>query len=165
MSRQQRIDANRMNRESDATTRWQDVRYVGFLVAIVVIVAVVWRVFQGDVQFCRSVFHDLVAAKLSVARHIDWEHLQAMEQSIGKDYAAFTTDKEREIYREGFIRGVAQGFQSSGARAKDFTNWRVHGHTPEQITIAADYPKKQQTLLLVMSASGPKKLVGIQWLQ
>ena len=149
---------------NNSHSRWPELKYVGVLVAIVATFALVWRGSHRDVDFCRTALRELVRGKLSAASRVDWERLQALGVPVGETYAQLAKPEEQEAYRKGFLMGFAKGFQSSGARPGEFVNWRVHARTGETVTVAADYRKTRDTLLLTIPASGPKKLVGIQWL-
>ena len=135
------------------------------VVALAVAAAVLWgpRLWHNDVQVCQRVFAGLVRGDEGIHDAIDWEHLSAMGVEAGKTFAALPNDWERTRYKQMFIAGFAKGFAENGAKASDFTGWRVRERNGEQTLVAADYASKGKTLLLGLSHAGGGKLTSIQW--
>ena len=118
---------------------------------------------KQDVVFCRKVFTGLARGKPSVQRQIDWEHLKAMDVDVGSTYQSLPTDLDRAKYREKFVRAFSTAFKFSGSLSAHFVNWRIEERLRDTVIVAADFPRRRQTLLLVIPASGKKQLVGVRW--
>jgi hypothetical protein len=117
-----------------------------------------------DVALCRRIFAQLAGGRLSVAPHVNWGALKALEVDVGATYKALKESADQGSYRHAFIIGFGQGFRGAGSRPSQFVNWRVVARDGQQVTVAADFPKHRKTLLLVLSGSGKRQLEAIQWL-
>ena len=150
----------------DQRTRWQDVRYIGLLVAIVAGVLLLLQMrHPGDVELCRQTFRGLATGDMAVRDRIDWDHLTALGISVYEKYVDLPSPQDREAFQKTFIIAFSKGFGGVGATVRDFGNWRVHARTAEAVTIAVDHRKQRKTLLMVVPASGEGKLVGLQWVE
>ncbi|MBI3319008.1 MAG: hypothetical protein HYZ89_00245 [Candidatus Omnitrophica bacterium] len=137
--------------------------YAALTLGAIAVVAVVMRLNQGEVGFCREAFQNLVNGNQAAQRQIDWERLTAVGADVGKAYTQLSNDQARAQYRKAFVNNFAIGFQRAEGSLGSFRNWRVHGRDGERVVVAADYEAKHKTLLLSIPASGQRKLEAIQW--
>ena len=140
-----------------------DPRMAAVVIAVVAVGAGVARSRMSDVEVCRRLFQDLAIGSSSVERRIDWERLTALNADIGSIYRGLPNEQERRRYQQAFVANFSKSFQQTGARPEQFVRWRAEGRTPEQVVVAADYPQKNQALLLTVPARGKKRLQAIQW--
>ena len=140
-----------------------DVRMAAVILTVVAAGAGLWRSRVSDIDRCQGVFQRLVAGSFSAQSRIHREHLTALDVDVGATYRGLPNERERRGYREAFIANFSKGFERTEARAGQFVRWRVAQRTPEAVTVAADYPAKKMTLLLIVPAHGKKRLQGIQW--
>ena len=138
--------------------------YAAGVVAIALLIMLVLKSTSQEVDFCRRIFKGFVKGNVTIEKQIDWEHLQAVGTDVGKEYRLFRLEKDRVDYKNNFILAFAQAFRLSGGSFNSFVKWRVIDRKPEVITVAADYPLKDKTLLFDISASGKeRKLLGLRW--
>ena len=140
-----------------------DLKMAAGMIAVVAIAAGLWQGRTSDVEACRQAFRGLAAGAPSAQGRLDWERLTALGVDVGATYRGLPSDQERRRYREAFVANFSKGFQQTGATAEQFVRWRVEERTPETVTVAADYPAKQQTLRLGVSARGKKRVQAIAW--
>lgn len=117
----------------------------------------------AEIDFCRDVLTDLLHGDSSVVPRIDWEHFDALGVNVGRNYARLPDDQERAKYQKAFLSATALGFQVSRLTADAFINWRVHDRREGAVTVAADFPYRQRTLLFVLSATGQRRLEAMRW--
>lgn len=139
------------------------IRYAALTLAAVAVAAVVMRLTQNEVGFCRAVFRNLVNDRQAAQRQIDWERLKAVGVDVGKTYTELPDDQARAQYRKAFIDNFAMGFRQSEGTLEAFRNWRVQARDGERVVVATDYEAKRKTLLLSVPASGQRKLQELQW--
>ena len=139
---------------------------VGSVVLVLCVLAVgafVVRLRGSDVDFCRTLLHALATGQPGSARHIDWNHLQALQTNVGQTYAALPSEQERANYRRAFVQYFAEGFQAGGVSVDTFTHWRIHAREAGQVVVAVDNAAGTRTLLMRVTATGAQKLTGLQW--
>ena len=145
-----------------AATRLMDWKTAALTVAVVAGAAGLLHHRLSDVELGRRTFEALAAGASSAQSRVDWDHLTALGVDVGAAYRALGS-QDRRAYREAFVTNFARGFQSTGATARAFVHWRVEQRTPHQVVVAAEYPAKRRTLLVLLPAAGPKRVVGIGW--
>ena len=139
------------------------VGYAAVMLGAVAVVAVVMRLTQGEVGFCRETLGNLVNDRQSAQRQIDWEHLQAVGLDVGKTYTQLPDEPARAQYRKAFVDNFAMGFRRVEGNLAAFRNWRVQTRDGSRIVVAAEYEAKHKTLLFSLPAVGDKKIEAIQW--
>ena len=135
---------------------------LGFTLAVFGIL-LLWWINQSDVNFCRSVFSGLIRGSRSVEKSIAWEDFQALGMNVAVTYAQLPNDKERQNYREAFIKGSARGFRNAQLHIKEFIRWRIYDNDDEKVVIAADYLRYNKVILFTVSKAPARKLVSVQW--
>lgn len=155
-----------------------NLRYLIGVVAVVGLIVLLLRNPQEDtVRWTRRTFEALASGRASVQPRIAWEALQAVGVDVGATYTKLPNAREQAQYRQAFLRELAAGFRQAGARPEAFVNWRIAEKSAEaaemsaegaeksgrMTVVAADYPDKQKTLLITLTAGKPRQVVGIQW--
>ncbi|MDD2679222.1 MAG: hypothetical protein PHO03_00250 [Candidatus Omnitrophica bacterium] len=130
---------------------------------VIVFLIFIFQIRTGDVNFCRAIFKDLAGGRYGVQKYIDWEHFQGLDIDVAATYNSFATQKEKTGYKKAFIQSFSRGFKNAGGRYKAFVNWRIYSKAGNQITVAADYQGRNQTLLFTLPSAGKKKLIALQW--
>jgi hypothetical protein len=119
---------------------------------------------SSDIDFCRNVFNDLINARGSAEKFIDWENFKAFNIDSGTIYQ-LTDRAEKEDYKTGFILGFAAGFKRVGGKLSDYTHWRIYNKEEQKVIVAADVLVKKQTLFFTLSKKGKRKLIGLEYVQ
>ena len=128
------------------------------LEAVVLVGAVIWSLMGQDVRLCKRVFAGLVQGDQSVRKHIDWEHLKALDVDVGTDYTKLPSADEQAAYQQGFVRSFSEGFVRSKADPAGFAGWRAQSDG----TVTVEYPAKSKTVVFQLSENG-KQVAGLAW--
>ena len=128
------------------------------LAALVLVGAVIWSLMGQDVRLCKRVFAGLVQGDQSVRKHIDWEHLKALDVDVGTDYTKLPSADEQAAYQQGFVRSFSEGFVRSKADPAGFAGWRAQSDG----TVTVEYPAKRKTVVFQLSENG-KQVSGLAW--
>lgn len=140
--------------------------YALLVLVIAAALALVVKIKNTDIDFCRSVFNGLAQGKVSVERFIDWQNLKALDKDIGADYRGLPDENQRLAYRRAFIRSFAMGFRQGGARPGNFTHWRPYSRDSNKIIVAADHLGRDRTviktILFTVSLYPERKLISLQ---
>lgn len=127
--------------------------------AVVAVVVLLVRFMNRDIALCRATLTGLANGQSSVQRHIDWEHLKALDVDVGLTYTQLPKN-EKAGYRQAFISYFAKGFRYVAGDTQAFTNWRMQ---PDG-SIAVDYSAKQRTLVFHVTDSWlHRRVQAIQW--
>ncbi len=137
---------------------------LGAVAVVIIVYAVSFVHFGGAHKSYRDIFRMLTQGDPQVVKHIDWEHLKALTIDVGKTYTAFKDEKSKSVYEKVFVSYFSQAFAQTGATANDFTGWNVRRQEDSKTVVAAEYGKKNKTLLLEYTGSaGDWKLSSLQW--
>ncbi|MCG8432068.1 MAG: hypothetical protein MJA29_12965 [Candidatus Omnitrophica bacterium] len=119
---------------------------------------------KSDTGFARHVVKGLVSGKVETRKFVDWERANFFGYDVGAQYRQQEDKNARWTYTHAFIRNLAVSFRQQGGSAGDFIKWRIHMRADEETVVAADYPKKNQVLLVHLGrASGKRKLRAVAW--
>lgn len=134
------------------------------LIALLVVAAVKFsgQLVRLDAGRGQALIGALVKGQSSAQRQIAWDKLQAFGYDVGSAYRQLP-EKERSGYRAAFIQQFGKGFAEAGGTVKAFGGWRVERRSKDEVVIAADYPSKHQTLIMIFSGRGRKKLARMEW--
>jgi hypothetical protein len=137
---------------------------VAFLILLVAVAFVYSPTPKTDLDFARMVFKGLIAGDVSVADDIDWSSVELMGYNVAAQYSTYSEAEARKAYAEALIRNLSNSFAQTGGKIADFTNWREHKVKDNSVILAADYEKKDATMLLrVVRVDGERKLNGLRW--
>lgn len=136
--------------------------YGGVVLAVVLGVAALMQLRNTEVNFCRKVFDGLIQGNLAIESRIDWDELKAMGVDIGSTYRGYEKELDRAQYRQAFIGSFGRGFRGEGGKLSTYRNWRIAERNDETVTVAVDDDLHGKTLLLTVSAVGPRQLLAIQ---
>ena len=132
------------------------------LIIMIIVIPLFWlQMRDKDIAFCRSAFADLVKARQSVQKMIDWGNLKAVGVDVGATYSSLRDEQEKRDYKKSFIKNFSHSFRQSKGKLAGFSHWRIYDKDIHQSIVAADY--KNNTMLFTISKNGIRKLSVIQW--
>lgn len=119
---------------------------------------------KSDTGFARYVMKGLISGKVETRKFVDWERANFFGYDVGAQYRQQGDKNARWTYTHALIRNLAVSFHQHGGSAGDFIKWRIYMRADEETVVAADYPKKDQVLLVYLGrASGKRKLTALAW--